>query len=340
MIDTYTLLKKHVQHKINFKTKPLGALGSLEDIALQIACIQNADSPALINPHVLVFAADHGVANLGVSAYPQEVTWQMVMNFVGGGAAINVFCKQNNITLKVIDAGVNKEFDKTLPIEHQKINFGTKPFNTGNAMTIEELANGLQLGENSILSIYNQGCNVVGFGEMGIGNTTSAAAIMSLITKIDIEKCVGKGTGVSTEQFDAKLAVLKESVLFHKNKTEAKEILQAVGGFEITQMVGAMLKAAELNMVIIVDGFIVTSALLIAQAINKNCLNNCLYSHVSNEQGHKLMLEYLNAKPILNLGLRLGEGTGAALAYPIIQSAVNFLNQMASFESAAVSNKN
>ena len=256
-------LSEAVKHKINFKTKPLGALGVLEELALQICLIQQTDSPILKNPHILVVAADHGIALEGVSAYPQDVTWQMVRNFLNGGAAINVFATQHNIAIKIIDAGVNYQFESVTPnlIQH-KIAKGTASFLNQNAMTAIQCQQALKNGALLVEQCYSEGCNIIGFGEMGIGNTSSAALIMSLITGTPIAECIGKGTGLDDEGLKQKINVLTQAYNFHSKKTDAHDILASVGGFEIATITGAMLKAAELNMLILVDGFISTAVFL------------------------------------------------------------------------------
>ncbi len=336
------MIKEQLQKKINNKTKPLGALGVLEDIALQIGEIQNTLTPQINNPTIVVFAADHGIAAEGkVNPFPQAVTAQMVLNFVHGGAAINVFCKQNNIGLTVVDAGVNFDFEPSIPIVHAKIKKGTNNYSTGNAMSEEDVHTCFLKGGQVVQQLFDKGCNTISFGEMGIGNTSAASLLMSAITNIDIQDCVGKGTGVNDEQLQIKINTLKEVYHFHKLQQNHSgiELLGKVGGFEIAMMVGAYLKAAELSMVIVVDGFIATAALLVAKKQHEQILPFCIFAHTSGEQGHLKMLEKIGAKPLLNLGMRLGEGTGAALAIPILLSAVNFLNEMASFETAGVSNK-
>lgn len=333
------ILIDDLQHKIDNKTKPLGSLGKLEDIALQIGQIQNTSSPELKNPTIIVFAADHGLADAGVSPFPKEVTHQMVLNFLNEGAAINVLSKQNGINLKVVDAGVDADFENNPNLIHAKIAKGTKNILETPAMTIEECKKAIETGKEIVQNQFNKSCNVIGFGEMGIGNTSSASLLMSKITAIPIEDCVGKGTGHNDEGLKRKKEILKQAFEKHQLDSNPIEILATFGGFEIAMMTGAYLKASELNMTILVDGFIVTSALLVAYKINPLVLENCIFTHTSNEQGHENMLNYLNAKPILNLEMRLGEGTGVAVAYPIIKSAVNILNQMASFENAGVSNK-
>lgn len=337
---------RELQHKINFKTKPIGALGRLEEIALQIGEIQHTLSPQINKPHIVVFAADHGIAATGlVNPYPQAVTAQMVLNFINGGAAINVFCRQNNIDLKVVDCGVNYEFEEIILSKEfigVKIGPGTKNYLEEDSMTEREVLYAIEKGKEIVQSIATHGCNTIGFGEMGIGNTSSAALIMSSILQIHVEECTGRGTGVNDEQLALKTETLKKVYQLHQLHTlnnKPVDLLQKIGGFEIAMMAGAYLEAAKQKMVVVVDGFIATAALLIANKMNKFVLENCIFAHTSGEQGHEKMLEYLKAKPLLQLQMRLGEGTGAAMAIPLIQSAVNFLNEMASFETAGVSNK-
>ncbi|QTD37845.1 nicotinate-nucleotide--dimethylbenzimidazole phosphoribosyltransferase [Polaribacter batillariae] len=332
-------LTEALQNKIDFKTKPLGALGLLETVALQIGKIQNTTSPKITKPSIVVFTADHGIVNSKpISPYPQEVTQQMVLNFLNGGAAINVFCKQNHIHLNIVDAGVNADFEKNNNLINAKIAYGTKDFSAEKAMTNEQCKLALKKGKEIVNSLFRKGCNTIGFGEMGIGNTSSAALLMSYFTQINIKNCVGKGTGLNAKGLQQKTNILKE--VFEKHKTTINSPIEALatfGGFEIAMIAGAILEAATLKMTILVDGFIVTSSLLAANAIDKNVLDYCVFCHTSGEQGHKKMLDFLNAKPLLNLGLRLGEGTGAAVAFPMVSSAINFLNEMATFKSANVS---
>ncbi len=339
--ETTTDLAKNAQHKIDFKTKPLGALGRLEELALQLCLIQKTDEPKLTSPHILVFAADHGIATEGVSAYPQDVTWQMVYNFLSGGAAINVFAQQHNISVKVIDAGVNKKFDEMPNLITAKVGYGTKSFLHESAMSAEQL---LQCKQHA-MQIVNQvidttQCNIIGFGEMGIGNTSSASLIMHCLTGIALADCIGRGTGLDNEQLLKKHTILKTAFDNHKLQTMLPhKVLQLFGGFEIAMITEAMLHAYHKGCIILVDGFIASSAFLVASKLNPSIINNSIFCHQSHEKGHQLLLNYLGAKPLINLNMRLGEGTGCAVAYPIIQSAVNFINQMASFETANVSNK-
>jgi nicotinate-nucleotide--dimethylbenzimidazole phosphoribosyltransferase len=341
-MQTFT---EQVQHKIDNKTKPVGSLGMLESIALQAAQIQQTFTPVLNKPHIVVFAADHGIAATGlVNPYPQAVTAQMVLNFLNGGAAINVFCRQHAINLMVVDAGVKHHFN--LPDAHNFINAkiadGTHNYLEEPAMSDANCLLAIEKGKEITQQIAATKCNIIGFGEMGIGNTSAASLIMHAFTQIPLQQCVGRGAGVTNEQLYIKLATLKQAAkkhLLHTSSLPVLQILQRIGGFEIAMMVGAFIKAAELKMIIMVDGFIATAALLVAQRLRAGILANCIFAHASSEQGHEKMLEYLQVKPLLQLGMRLGEGTGAALAIPLVQSAVNMLNHMASFETAGVSNK-
>jgi nicotinate-nucleotide--dimethylbenzimidazole phosphoribosyltransferase len=346
-IASLNTLQKELQYKIDNKTKPAGALGRLEEIALQVGIIQQSINPRISHPHIIVFAGDHGIAATGlVNPYPQAVTAQMVLNFINGGAAINVFCRTHNIGLLVVDAGVNFDFEdipSSKKFINAKLGYGTKNYLETAAMSRDEVQKAIAVGQSIVENIFNTGCNCIGFGEMGIGNTSAASLIMSAATGIPVEECTGRGTGVSDEQLDIKIKTLRKAWQKHLpvigNSPSAIDILQSFGGFEIAMMTGAYLKAAELNMVIVVDGFIATAALLTSISINHQIIRHCIFAHTSGEQAHEKMLHFLNVKPLLNLGMRLGEGTGAALAIPLIQSAIHFLQEMASFESAGVSNK-
>lgn len=331
---------EQLQRKIDLKTKPLGALGFLENIAFKIASIQQTLSPKLIAPHLIVFAADHGITNEGVSAYPAEVTPQMVLNFLNGGAAINVFCKQNDITIKIVDAGVNYDFRPHPHLIINKAGYGTANMLFEPALSQQQLSFCISTATKLITNIATSGCNVIGFGEMGIGNTSASSLIISKLLQLPIEKLVGKGTGVSAEQLQQKTLVLQQVLAQHENISDNPlDILCVFGGFEIAQMYAAMVAAYQNNMIILIDGFIATAAFLVAYFENPKIISHAIFCHQSDEQAHKMVLDYLNEIPLLQLNLRVGEGTGCALAYPIIQSAVNFLNEMASFEDANVSNK-
>lgn len=325
-----------LDNAINNKTKPLGSLGMLETVAKQIGLIQRTREIALEKPAILVFAADHGVVAEGVSAYPQDVTWQMVENFLARGAAINVFAQQNGCALHIIDAGVNHDFGPRAGLTDRKLAHGTHNFTQQPAMSADTCATALAAGMALVAELDG---NVIGFGEMGIGNTTAAAALMHKLTGIPVAQCVGAGTGLSAEGISHKQRVIEAAVTLHASATEPLDILATFGGLEIAMMAGAMLKAAERRMVLLIDGFIVTSALLVAARLQPAILDYCVFAHCSDESGHKKMLDNLGARPLLQLNLRLGEGTGCALALPLLHAAVNFLNQMATFESAQVSEK-
>jgi nicotinate-nucleotide--dimethylbenzimidazole phosphoribosyltransferase len=329
-------LSAALDHAINNKTKPLGSLGVLETLAKQIGLIQNTAAPTINHPAILVFAGDHGVVAEGISAYPQDVTWQMVENFLAQGAAINVFAKQNNCALHVVDAGVNHDFGARDGLLDRKVAHGTRNFAQEPAMTAQQCATALEHG--MALAAQLPG-NVVGFGEMGIGNTTAAAALMHKLTGLPASQCVGAGTGLSSEGVLHKQRVIEAAAEKHAAINDPLEVLATFGGFEIAMMAGAMLKAAELRKVLLIDGFIVTSALLVAAKVQPAVLDYCVFAHCSDESGHRRMLDSLGARPLLQLGLRLGEGTGGALALPLLHAAVNFVSQMATFESAQVSEK-
>lgn len=329
-------LASQLDAAINNKTKPLGSLGQLETLAKQLGLIQRTTQPAIREPVIIVFAADHGVTDENISAYPQSVTWQMVENFLGQGAAINVFAHQNGCALQVVDAGVNHDFGARDGLIDRKVASGTRNFAQQAAMSATECAQAMEHGRALVAALDG---NVIGFGEMGIGNTTAGAALMHKLSGIPLTDCVGAGTGLAPDGVRHKRQVIEQAVRFHAGVREPLDVLATFGGFEIAMMVGAMLGAAEQRMAILIDGFIVTSALLVAARLQPALLDYCVFAHCSNESGHQRMLAHLGAKPLLQLDLRLGEGTGAALALPLLQAASNFLCQMATFESAQVSEK-
>ena len=327
-----------LRHKIDHKTKPLGALGQLETLALQLGLIQRTESPALNDPQMLVFAADHGIAAEGVSAYPQAVTVQMVGNMLAGGAAINVFARQHGFALQVVDAGVAAELPAHSRLQPRKIAMGTKNICHEAAMSRLEAQAALAAGMQVVQALPG---NVVALGEMGIANTSPAALLLARLTGASIIDATGRGTGLDDAQLRHKQAVLARALARHPatQPLDALGELAALGGFEIAMMAGAMLQAASERRVVLVDGFIAGAAALVAQALAPNVRDYLVFCHQSAEHGHRLLLSHLEARPLLELDLRLGEGTGALLAWPLVQSAANFLNEMASFESAGVSEK-
>jgi nicotinate-nucleotide--dimethylbenzimidazole phosphoribosyltransferase len=321
---------------INAKTKPPGSLGMLENLALQLGLILRTLQPRIEKPALLVFAADHGIVAENVSPYPQSVTAQMVANFLAGGAAINVFARQNGCALQVVDAGVNHDFGDLPGLTRRKVAPGTRNFAREPAMSAAQceaaLAHGYALADGL------QG-NLLGFGEMGIGNTTSAAALMHKLTGLPLADCVGAGTGLDADGVRRKQAVIEAAVALHRDIATPLDVLATFGGLEIAMIAGAMLRAAQRRMVLLIDGFIVSSALLVAARLQPAVLDYCVFGHCSGEHGHRLLLQQLGGRPLLQLGMRLGEGTGAALALPLVQAAASFLGEMATFESAAVSNR-
>lgn len=331
-----------LQNKIDRKTKPLGALGQLEKLAEKMGLIQQRLDPQLSRPQILVFAGDHGAAKAGVSAYPQDVTWQMVENFLAGGAAINVFARQNGLALAVVDAGVAHDFGPRVGLIDAKVAPGTANYLEMPAMSADQCAEAMARGAAIVRDLAAQGCNVVGFGEMGIGNTASASLITHCLSGVAMADCVGRGTGLDDAGLARKQALLETALARYRGAGGGNDplaVLAEFGGFEVAMMVGAMLAAAEAKMLLLIDGFIVGSAALVAARLAPAFADYCVFCHCSAEAGHQAQLRALGGQPLLDLGLRLGEGTGAALAYPLVVAAVNFLNEMASFESAGVSDK-
>lgn len=333
-----------LRHKIDTKTKPLGALGRLEDLALQIGRVRASLTPTLNRPHLLVFAGDHGAARHGISAFPQEVTWQMVENFLAGGAAFNVLARANGLALSVVDAGVAHDFGARPGLIDAKVGAGgTANYLEGAAMTAAQCAEAMAHGAAIVAQLAQEGCEVVGFGEMGIGNTASASLITHCLAGAPLADCVGRGTGLDDAGLARKTALLQQALdIWPERNDDPLAVLARYGGFEIAMMAGAMLGAAQQRMLVLVDGFICGAAALVATRLAPAFLDYAVFSHVSAEAGHRVQLQAFGAhgaQPLLSLGLRLGEATGAALAWPLVRSACAILNEMASFESAGVSEK-
>ena len=328
-----TALSAQVQRKIDFKTKPQGALGQLESLALQLARIGGSAKIALHAPQMVVFAGDHGITAEGVSAFPQAVTQQMVANMLGGGAAVNVFARQHGFAVTVVDAGVAGQLPAHPQLQQRSIALGTANACTGSAMTAAQATAAVHAGMDVVRGLPG---NVLALGEMGIGNTSAAALIFALMAKLPVEDVAGRGTGLDDAQMQTKLAALRKAAALHSAATASMDVLAAVGGLEIAMMVGAMLQAASQRRVVMVDGFIASSAALLACRLAPAAQDYMVFCHVGAEHGHRALLAHLGAVPLLGLGLRLGEGTGALLAWPLLQSAALFLDEMASFESAGV----
>jgi len=338
-----TALTQALQHKLDYKTKPLGSLGRLEELALKLGQIQGTLTPALEQPQMVVFAADHGLAARGVSAFPSDVTWQMVENFLAGGAAVSVLARQHGLALTVVDCGVNRDFLAGLPagasragLQVRKVAMGTADSSAQAAMTPEQCRQAMDHGQALVQSLPG---NTLLLGEMGIGNTSAASLLLAKLTGLDIAQCTGAGTGLDAPAVLRKTAILAEVIERHAALSAPLDVLAAVGGLEIATMVGAILQAAQERRVVLVDGFITTSAVLVAHALAPQVLQRCVFAHRSGERGHEFMLQFLGVQALLDLGLRLGEGSGAALAWPLLQSACSILREMASFESAGVSEK-
>lgn len=325
-----------LQDKIDDLTKPKGSLGILEETALRLGVIQQTLTPSLRKPYNLVFAGDHGIADEGVSATVKEVTRQMVYNFIGGGAGVSVFARQHGIGLKVIDAGVDFDFQGHPDVIDMKIAFGTRNFLHGAAMTHDELNLALERGAEVVDGIFAEGSNVVSFGEMGIGNTSCSSMLMTMLHNVPLDKTVGAGSGLDAKGVRHKLDVLTRSKASYKGDGSAFDIIAHFSGYEMAMITGGMLRAAELGMVILVDGFNITASLMAAAALHPEVLDYCIYAHKSNEGAHKLMLDILGGTPLLQLEFRLGEGTGSLVAYPILESAVCMINNMSSFSAASV----
>ena len=338
-------IKGELQNKIDNLTKPKGSLGMLEELALKVGMIQQSLSPELKNPQHILFGADHGIWDEGVSCTPKEVTWQQMGHFLAGGAGISFLCAQHGFKLNVVDSGVDFDFPAGCGIVDAKIRKGTRNFLYGPAMTMEELELAIERGAEQVDKVYAQGCNVVSFGEMGAANTSPSSMWMSFLGGIPLKECVGAGSGVVGEALLHKVDVLETAAKNYREKGEfagekgkdsVLEIMRWFGGYEMVMAVGGMLRAAELGMIILVDGFIMTNCILAARELYPAVVDYAIYGHCGDETGHRRVLDVLGAKPILSLGLRLGEGSGAICAYPIVVSAVNMINQMDSFAAAAV----
>lgn len=325
-----------LEQKINNLTKPKGSLGRLEELALQIGLIQQTLTPQLCHPQNIIFAADHGIVAEGVSVSPKEITWQQIFNFLHGGAGVNFLCRQHGFELKIVDAGVDYDLPYDRGIINRKVRRGTANFLHEAAMSEEEMERCLEHGAEVVEQCRKEGSNVLSFGEMGIGNTSASSLWMHTLTGIPLADCVGAGSGLNQEGVSHKLHVLQQALDNYRGNGSTVDLMRYFGGLEMVMAVGAMLQAAQRGMVILVDGFIMTNCMLAASKLSPEVLKYAIFCHCGDEAGHRLVLDALGAKPILHLGLRLGEGTGAICAYPIIDSAVRMINEMDSFAHASI----
>jgi nicotinate-nucleotide--dimethylbenzimidazole phosphoribosyltransferase len=332
---------KEAQNRLDGLTKPLGSLAVLESMARQFAGIMGNPRPALPEKAIVLMAADHGVAEEGVSAFPPEVTEQMVYNFVRGGAGINVLARHANARLILVDVGVKNNLAPTVPIRHCKIKPGTDNMRLGPAMSREDAIKAIGVGIDIANELADQGINVVALGEMGIGNTTASSAITSVLTGRPVSPVVGKGTGIAPDFVNHKIQVIAEAIACNNpNPKDALDVLTKVGGLEIAALAGVVLGAASRGMLVMLDGFIASAAVLVAYRISVAVRPYLMASHLSEEPGHAAILEVLGVKPCLHLNMRLGEGTGAALGMTLLDAAVKIINEMATFEEAQVAPSN
>ncbi|MBQ9524936.1 MAG: nicotinate-nucleotide--dimethylbenzimidazole phosphoribosyltransferase [Bacteroidaceae bacterium] len=359
-------LQASIQEKIDNLNKPKGSLGRLEELALQICLIQQTLEPSLAHPCHLLLGGDHGIEREGVSVSPREVTWQQMLNFTRGGGGVNMFCRQHGFKLRIVDVGVDHDFqieNGKLKIENYKVTRGTKNFLYEAAMTEEEYDRAIQIGSDLVDNCIAEGCRVLSIGEMGIANTSPSSIWMHLFCNIPLAECIGAGAGLNNEGILHKYEVLSKAVENFRVKSEElrvknnsnhsesetnvnsslftlhsslDEVIRSFGGFEMVAAIGAMLRAAEQHLIILVDGFIMTACALAATRLYPAAQDYMIFTHCGDESGHKKMLEAMEAKPLLHLGLRLGEGTGALCAFPIIDSAVRMVNEMNNFQNAQI----
>ncbi len=319
-------------------TKPAGSLGRLEELSVQIAGIQRKAKPEIKNKAMITMAADHGVVDEKIGNWPREVTAQMVENFLRGGAGINVLARQAGARIVFVDMGVASDLKPNKQLIVKKVDYGTQNIFKGPAMTGEQAVKSIEYGIEIVSSEVQKGLDIVGTGDMGIGNTTASSAVFAALSGKSVEEVTGRGTGLSDEQLSHKIDVIKHALAVNKpNPSKPLEVLAKVGGFEIGGLAGVMLGAAVQKVPVVIDGFISGAAALIATALSPQCKDYLIAAHVSAEAGHAVMLKYLGLNPLLNLAMRLGEGTGAALGIIIAEAAVRTLNEMATFAEAGVS---
>ena len=336
-------MRPEIQAKIDNLNKPKGSLGRLESLAMQVCLVQQTLSPQLSHPCHLLLGGDHGIEREGVSVSPREVTWQQMINFTRGGGGVNMFCRQHGFDLSIVDVGVDYDLTPYSGIIDRKIAYGTRNFLYEPAMTEEQFDLALAVGIDFVDACKAKCCRVLSIGEMGIGNTSPSSIWMHLFCHIPLEECIGAGAGLNTDGIRHKYEVLSKSVANWKKMSAGNSSLFTLqsslvyfGGFEMVAAIGAMLRAAELHLIILIDGFIMTACALAACELYPAAKDYMIFTHCGDESGHKRMLDYLEAEPLLHLGLRLGEGTGALCAFPIVDSAVRMMNEMNNFDNANI----
>ena len=333
-------LQGAIQEKIDNLNKPKGSLGRLEELAMQVCLVQQTLEPSLAHPCHLLLGGDHGIEREGVSVSPREVTWQQMINFTRGGGGVNMFCRQHGFKLRIVDVGVDYDFSEVPGIIDRKIARGTKNFLYEPAMSEEEFDRAIQIGSDLVDDCVKEGCRVLCIGEMGIGNTSPSSIWMSLFGDIPLKDCIGAGAGLNNDGIRHKYEVLSKALAHHQSYlsplTSHLLPLRIFGGFEMIAAIGAMLRAAELHLIILIDGFIMTACALGAIRLYPASQDYMIFTHCGDEAGHKMMLDIVDAKPLLHFGLRLGEGTGALCAYPLVDSAVRMMNEMNNFEKAQI----
>lgn len=332
-------LRSDIQAKIDNLNKPKGSLGRLESLAMQIALIQQTLSPSLSHPCHLLLGGDHGIEREGVSVSPREVTWQQMINFSRGGGGVNMFCRQHGFDLKIVDVGVDYDLSPYPAILNRKIARGTRNFLHEPAMSKEQYEAALTVGADLVDNCQKQGCQIICIGEMGIANTSPSSIWMHLFTGIPLKECIGAGAGLNSEGIRHKYEILSQAVADYQSATHQatpETPLAYFGGFEMVAAIGAILRAAELHLIILIDGFIITACALAACQLYPAVKDYMIFTHCGDENGHKRMLESLQAEPLLRLGMRLGEGTGALCAFPIVDSAVRMINEMNNFDNAHI----
>jgi len=328
------------QRRLDNLTKPPGSLGKLEAIARRYAAIRETVDPSITKKVIVTFAGDHGIVAKGVSAYPREVTIQMVLNMLAGGAAVNVLARHVGAEVTVVDIGVDFDFEPHDGLIVRKVNRGTRDFTEGPAMSNDEALRAIEIGIELAAEYARAGVDIIGTGEMGIGNTTPSTAILSILSSIPVTDITGRGTGIDDQTLNNKIAMIEQGIAVNcPDPREPVDVLAKVGGFEIGGIAGLIIGAAYHRIPVVVDGFISSAGALIAVAMNRTINDYLFYSHLSAEAGHRAMLETLGQKPIMDLDMRLGEGTGSAIAMSVIEGAIKIMTGMATFESAGVDRK-